>query len=150
MKKFFITVALAVAVVSVSFAADGVKVGKRIQSAFQKEFAEAFNPTWESVGSGILHVTFTQNSEVMDAYYNEEGQLVSLSRYVSKSQLPLLVNKTIDEKFKTADIAQIRELVTDNETSYLVTARKDNATVIAKIFTTGGFQIVKKIKNVKG
>ena len=78
MKKFFITIALAVAVVSVGFAADGVKIDRKIQAAFQKEFAEAFNPTWESVGSGLFHVSFTQNSEVMDAYYNEEGQLVTL------------------------------------------------------------------------
>ena len=150
MKKFFITLAMAVAVVTVSFASDGVKIGRKIQSAFQKEFSEAFNPTWESVGSGIFHVTFTQNSEVMDAYYNEEGQLVSLSRFVSREQLPMLVNKAIDEKLKTADLTQIRELVSENETSYLVTAKKDNNTVIARIYTTGGFQIVKKIKNGRG
>ena len=150
MKKFFVTIALAVAVVSISFAADGVKVDRKIQAAFQKEFTEAFNPRWESVGSGLFHVTFTQNSEVLDAYYNEEGQMVSLSRYVSREQLPLLVNKTIEEKLSSADLTQIRELVSENETSYLVTAKKEKGTVIARIYTTGGFQIVKKIKNVKG
>jgi len=150
MKKFFITIALAVAVVSVGFAADGVKIDRKIQAAFQKEFAEAFNPTWESVGSGLFHVSFTQNSEVMDAYYNEEGQLVTLSRYVSNDQLPLLVTKTIQSKLGSAQVGQIREVVTENETSYLVTAKKDKSTVIAKIYTTGGFQIVKRIKNVKG
>jgi len=150
MKKFFITIALAVAVVSVGFAADGVKIDRKIQAAFQKEFSEAFNPTWESVGSGLFHVSFTQNSEVMDAYYNEEGQLVTLSRYVSNDQLPLLVTKTIQSKLGSAQVGQIREVVTENETSYLVTAKKDNRTIIAKVYTSGGFQIVKRIKNVKG
>jgi hypothetical protein len=125
-------------------------VHKRIQSAFQKEFATAFNPRWESVGNGIYHVSFSQDSEVMDAYYNEDAQLISLSRYVSREQLPLLVNKTIGEKFGSAEITQVRELVTESETSYLVTAKKDNGTIISRIYTTGGFQIVKKIKNVKG
>ena len=151
MKKFFVTIALAVAVVSVSFAADGgVKIDRKIQAAFQKEFAEAFNPTWESVGSGLFHVSFTQNSEVMDAYYNEEGQLVTLSRYVSSEQLPLMVTKTIASKFGSAHIGQIREVVTENETSYLITAKKDKSTIIAKVYTSGGFQIVKRIKDVKG
>ena len=150
MKKFFVTIALAVAVAGLSFAADGVKIDRKIQVAFQKEFSEAFNPRWESVGSGLFHVSFTQNSEVMDAYYNDEGQLVSLSRYVSREQLPLMVNKTIASKLASADITSIRELVSENETSYLITAKKENSTVIARIYTTGGFQIVKKIKNVKG
>ena len=150
MKKFFITIALAVAVVSVGFAADGVKIDRKIQAAFQKEFSEAFNPTWESVGSGLFHVSFTQNSEVMDAYYNEEGQLVSFSRYVSREQLPMLVNKTIENKLASTDITSIRELVSENETSYLVIAKNDKGTVVAKIYTTGGFQVVKKIKNGKG
>lgn len=149
MKKFFVTAALAIGLVSMSFASD-VKIHKRVQSAFQKEFATAFNPRWESVGSGILHVTFTQNSEVMDAYYNEEGQLISVARYVSREQLPMLVTKTINERLGSAELSQIRELVNENETSYLVTAKKENGTVVARIYTTGGYQVVKRIKNVKG
>jgi hypothetical protein len=148
MKKLFVSAALALAVVTSSFAAD-VKVDKKIQSAFQKEFASAFNPRWESVGDGLFHVSFTQNAEVMDAYYNENAELISLARYVSKDQLPLLVTKTLNEKFKGSEITQIRELVTENETSYLATLKKNDGVVIARVFTTGGVQIVKRIKNGK-
>jgi len=149
MKKLFISAALALAVVTSSFAGDLVKVDKKIQSAFQKEFASAFNPRWESVGDGVYHVTFTQNSEVMDAYYNDDAELISIARYVNQDQLPLLVTKTLNQKFSGSEITQIRELVTENETSYLVTAKNDNGIVIARVFTSGGFQIVKKIKNGK-
>ena len=150
MKKFFITAALAIAVITSGFASDGAKVNKKVQSAFQKEFATAFNPRWESVGDGLYHVSFTQNSEVMDAYYNEDAQLVSLARFVSREQLPILVNRTIAERFKSAELLEIRELVNDNETSYLVSAKNDKGTTIARIYTTGGYQLVKKIKSVKG
>ena len=149
MKKLFVSAALALAVVTSSFAGDMVKVDKKIQSAFQKEFASAFNPRWEAVGDGVYHVSFTQNSEVMDAYYNEDAELISIARYVNNDQLPLLVTKTLNQKFKGAEISQIRELVTENETSYLVTAKSDNGVVIARVFTSGGYQIVKKIKNGK-
>jgi len=149
MKKLFVSAALALAVVTSSFAGDMVKVDKKIQSAFQKEFASAFNPRWESVGEGVYHVTFTQNSEVMDAYYNDDAELISIARYVNQDQLPLLVTKTLNQKFSGSEITQIRELVTENETSYLVTAKNDNGIVFARVFTSGGFQIVKKIKNGK-
>jgi hypothetical protein len=149
MKKILVTLALAVAIVTSGFATDVIKVDKRVQAAFEKEFASAFNPTWEIVGENLYHVTFTQNGAVMDAYYNEEAELVTLARFVSKDQLPLLVSKTIDQKFNGYIVNEIRELVTNDETSYLITARKVDATVIARVYTTGGLQIVKKIKNVK-
>src|SRR6476469_9860404 len=114
MKKLFLTAALAVAVVASSFAAD-VNVDKRIQSAFHKEFASAFNPRWESIGQGLMHVTFSQNGEVMDAYYNEDGQLVSFARYIEADQVPFVVSKAINEKFNGSRITDIRELVTQDE-----------------------------------
>src|SRR5256885_12468004 len=123
MKKILLTAAMAVAVITSSFATDVVKVDKRIQSAFQKEFVSAFNPTWESIGEGLMHVTFTQNGQVMDAYYNEEAQLISFARYVEIDQVPLIVSKAISEKFTGSIVTDIRELVSQNETSYLVTAR---------------------------
>ena len=146
MKKFFVTVALAVAVITSSFASD-VKINRKIQSAFQKEFTSAFNPRWETVAEGLFHVSFTQNGVVMDAYYNEDAELISYARYVSSEQLPILVTKTLREKFAGAEVAQIRELVSQNETSYLVTIKKSNGVVIARVFTSGSLQIVKKIKN---
>ena len=149
MKKLFVSAALALAVVTSTFAGDMVKVDKKIQSAFQKEFASAFNPRWESVGDGVYHVTFTQNSEVMDAYYNDDAELISIARYVNQDQLPFLVTKTLNQKFNGSEITQIRELVTENETSYLVTAKNDKGIVIARVYTSGGLQIVKKIKNGK-
>ena len=149
MKKFFVTAVLAVALVSASFAADIVKVNSRIQSAFHKEFVSAFNPTWESVGSGIFHVTFLQNGEVMDAYFNEDAELISFARYVSVEQLPLLINKSIQENFKGSTITQIQEMVVIDETSYIVTLEKDQKTIVARVFSTGGIQVIKKIKNVK-
>ena len=150
MKKILLTAALAVAVITSSFASDiNAKVDKRIQTAFQKEFASAFNPTWESIGEGLMHVTFTQNGEVMDAYYNDDAQLVSFARYVESDQLPFLVNKALNEKFKDAKITDIRELVSQNETSYLVTARKQDKVVVARVYPSGSIQIVKKVKNGK-
>src|SRR5437764_1262633 len=148
MKKLFVTAALIVAVITSSFAAD-VKVDKRIQTAFQKEFATAFNPKWEAIGEGLMHVTFTQNGEVMDAYYNEDAQLVSFPRSVSVDQLPLLVSKAINEKFSGSQISDIRELVNQNETSYLVTARSESKIVVARVYPSGSIQIIKKVKTGK-
>jgi hypothetical protein len=149
MKKFFVTLALAVAVVSISFASDVVKVDRKIQTAFQKEFSSAFNPSWEVLAEGLYHVSFSQNGESMDAYYNEQGQQVAFARSVSKDNLPLLVGKSIDQKFRGSIVTDIRELVGENETSYLVTARNEKATTIARIYTGGGFELVKRVKNGK-
>jgi len=149
MKKFLITAAFALVIASAGFASDVVKVNDKIQSAFRKEFVSAFNPSWESLGSGIFHVCFLLSGQVMDAYFNEEGELVSIGRYVSIDQLPILVNKTIQDRFPGSELKQIHELVIENETSYLVTIEKGQKTIIARVFTNGESQVIRKIKNVK-
>ena len=82
----------------------------------------------------------------MDAYYNEDAQLVSFARAVAADQLPLMVSKTINEKFTNARVTDIRELVNQNETSYLVTARGESKVVVARVYPSGSIQIIKKVK----
>jgi len=149
MKKFFVTAALALVMVSAALASDPIKVNDKIQSAFRKEFVSAFNPTWESLGRGIFHVSFLQNGQVMDAYFNEDGELVSVARYISADQLPILVIKTLQERFPGGELKQIQELVAGIETSYLVTIEKDQKKIIARVYATGETQVIRKTKIVK-
>ncbi len=148
MKKFFLTAAMAVTIATGSIASD-IKVSERVKSAFQKEFATAFNPSWESVGSGILHASFIQDNQIMDAYFTEEGELISFARQISNEQLPILVSRTIQERFSSSTISRIQEIVKGNETSYLLTAASASKVVDARIYTSGGIDILKTVKKVQ-
>ena len=148
MKKFLVTATLAVAMISGTYASD-VKVSSKIESAFKREFSSAYNPRWESVGGGIYHAGFFQNGVLMEAYYNQDGELLSFARHITKDQLPLIAEKAISEKFGTADIKNIREFVSGSETSYFASVVTDQKSVEVRVFANGTVQILKKLKSVK-
>jgi hypothetical protein len=148
MKKLFVTAALAVAMIGGAYASD-VKINDRIESAFRKEFSSAYNPRWESVGGGIYHAGFFLNGVLMDAYYNQDGELLSFARYISREQLPLIADRAIAEKFEDATLKNIREFVSGGETSYFVTVETEKKMVEVRVFATGAIQILKKVKSVK-
>jgi hypothetical protein len=148
MKKFLATATLVVAMISGTYASD-VKVSSRIESAFKKEFSSAYNPRWESVGGGIYHAGFFQNGVLMEAYYNEDGELLSFARHITRDQLPLIAEKSISEKFGTAELKNIREFVSGSETSYFASVVTDEKSVEVRVFANGSIQILKKLKSVK-
>jgi len=148
MKKFFVTAAMAVAMISGAYA-DGGTVTSKVESAFRKEFSSAYNPKWETVGNGIYHAAFFQNGVLMDAYYDGDGELISYARYISREQLPLVAERAISEKFEMSTVTAIREFVSGGETSYFFTGIKDNKTVEARVYPNGTIQILKKLKTVK-
>jgi opacity protein-like surface antigen len=148
MKKFLVTATLAVALVSGAYASD-VKVSSKIESAFKREFASAYNPRWESVGGGIYHAGFFLNGVLMEAYYNADGELLSFARHITRDQLPLIAEKSISDKFGTAEVKNIREFVSGSETSYFATVQTEKKTVEVRVFANGTVQILKKLKSVK-
>ena len=148
MKKFLVTATLAVALVSGTYASD-VKVSSRIESAFKKEFSSAYNPRWESVGGGIYHAGFFLNGVLMEAYYSEDGELLSFARHITRDQLPLIAEKSISDKFGAAEVKNIREFVSGSETSYFATVETDKKAVEVRVFANGSIQILKKLKSVK-
>ena len=148
MKKFLVTATLAVAMISGTYASD-VKVSSKIESAFKREFSSAYNPRWETVGGGIYHAGFFSNGVLMEAYYNEDGELLSFARHISRDQLPLIAEKAIGDKFGTAEVKDIREFVSGSETSYFASVVTDEKTLEVRVFANGSIQILKKLKSVK-
>ena len=148
MKKFLVTATLAVAMISGTYASD-VKINSKIESAFRKEFSSAYNPRWESVGGGIYHAGFFLNGVLMEAYYNADGELLSFARHITRDQLPLIAERSISEKFGTAEVKNIREFVSGSETSYFGTVETDKKAVEVRVFANGTVQILKKLKSVK-
>ena len=147
MKKLFATVAVAVLVSLTSFAADIVKVSARVQAAFQKEFATATNVSWEVLkNEDIYHASFIYGSEVMEAYYSGDGDMIAIARQVSPERLPLLVSKAVKENFGKYSVKSASEYMSADNTSYIVTLENEKSTVIARIYNSGLAEVLKKSK----
>ena len=147
MKKLFATVVVAALVSLTSFAADIVKANSKVQAAFEKEFATATNVSWEVLkGEDIYHASFVYGSEIMEAYYSGDGDMIAIARHLSQERLPLLVAKAVRENFGKYSFKSASEYMSADNTSYIVTLENEKSTVTARIYNNGMTEVLKKSK----
>jgi hypothetical protein len=146
MKKLFVTVAFAALVGLTSFAAD-IKVNQRVLAAFEKEFTTATNVSWEVLKDAeIYHASFNYAHEIMEAYFNEEGDLIAAARHISPEKLPLLVSKRLRENFGQYQFKQASEYMNPDTTSYIISLENEKTSLLVRIYNSGNAEVLKKTK----
>lgn len=151
MKKLVLTLVMFASLLGAATASDGsskkTNVNDRIESAFKKEFAGATSVTWEHIRKhDIYEAKFIFNYERLNAYFDVEGNLIAMGRFVTESNLPLVLRKNIHERFDEYTICEVVEYTTNNETSYLVVLESEKATLVVQGYISGGTSIFKKEK----
>lgn len=147
MKKLFVTVAVALMVGLTSFAADISKVNQKVLAAFEREFTTATHVSWEVLkDEDIYHASFMYANEVMEAYYSGDGELIALARHLSEERLPLLVSKSIRQNFSKYELKSASEYMSGESTSYIITLENQKARIVARVYNSGTFEVLKKSK----
>ena len=148
MKKLFVLAVLFVSVCSYSVqAAEGDKVAPVIKEAFQKEFYGASHVKWELLkDNSIYQARFIYNAERLNAFYDEEGNLLAVGRYIAQANLPLMVSKTLAKKHSGYQVSEVIEYVQGNETSYLITLENEKTKLVVNAYGSGNSYVFKKEK----
>lgn len=146
MKNFLITIVFSVAVFGNSTYASGdEEVNFSIRQSFKKEFSSANNVHWEKIkDENIFKAQFIYNNERLCAFFDENGQLLVISRSIPAASLPLLVSKRINRRFSDYKLQEIMEYVNGGDTSYLLQLEKDRTRLIVQVYSNGGVQVYKK------
>ena len=148
MKKFLVLAVLFASVCSYSVkASEEDKVIPGVEKSFKKEFAGATYVKWEVLENReIFQANFIYNNERLSAFFDNDGSLLAVGRFILPSNMPLLVNKTMDKRFGGYEVKEVLEMVRGNETSYLVTLENEKARLIVNAYSNGGAYIFKKVK----
>ncbi len=147
MKKIFVQTLFAVLLTGSLLANTGVTVNHQVKKSFEKEFAGAQAVTWESLSSrNIFHASFIINNERLNAYFNNEGELIATGRYIKSENLPLLASKAVAARFSKHEITEAIEYIAGNETSYIVKLNGPKNSISAQVFLGGNIAVLKKEK----
>ena len=143
---FLILVLVASAITQTVSAADE-KVSPRLSQALVKEFSGAQAIHWQAFkGKDIYQASFIFNNQRLFAFFNSDGELLSTGRYVAEANLPILVSKSIAERFAGFNIKEVVEYTRDGDTQYALVLENSKKTVLANAFTDGGIAIISKKK----
>jgi hypothetical protein len=148
MKKMFFALVITVVSSAAAFANTTSPVNEKVLKTFSSEFTTASNVSWTELKTqGLFHAVFTYDDQKLDAFFNEEGELMATSRTIDKKQLPMAISKELGNRYSNAFVnTDVLEYSSEGSTSYFVTVITDKASLILKAASDGSMYVYKKVK----
>ena len=129
MKKMIVAFGLTLCM---SFAFAGEEnVSPKVLNAFQSDFSTAKEVEW-TAGTDYYKAAFTFNGNHVFAFYNAEGELMGLTRYISSLDLPINLQKELKKDYSNLWISDLFEVAKTDGTSYYITLENAEKKVILK------------------
>jgi hypothetical protein len=146
MKKILFLLGL-VATMGICSAYPSEKVSPRVLSSFKSEFSNAQNVEWET-GANYFRAAFSLNEQRIFAYYNPEGELVSIARYMSSLQLPINLYNTLKKEYDKYWISDLFEVSNSEGMHYYVILETANSKLTIRSTNGGSWTTYSKSKKI--
>ena len=132
MKKIIVTLAIGISSLTAFASSDeNVNVSKKALDAFKSEFTTAKEVEW-TVNSDHYKATFIYNQRYVFAYYNENGELLGLTRYLSPLDLPLALQNNLKKNYENYWVSDLFEAVKSDETHYYLTVENADTKIVLR------------------
>jgi len=135
---------LAIFVSALSAFAREENVNQKVLDAFKAEFTSAQDVKW-AVGSNYFQATFIYNGKHVFAYYDENGELLGLSRYLSPVDLPFALQNNLKKNYKDYWVSDLFETAKNDDTDYYITLENADTKIVLKS-SGNSWHIYNKIK----
>lgn len=141
---------LLLGVLAVSFGAvtanpGSEEVDARVLGAFKKEFATAKDITW-TLAVNYYQASFVYNDQHITAYYNREGELLGMARFVSPVDLPMALQADLKKNYQSYWISNLFEAATSEGTTYYITIEDADQSIVLKSDNAKDWDQYKKVK----
>lgn len=131
-KKIVLAAAMLLTVgISSSFATPADSGNDAATVSFHKDFKKV-EVIETHIGKNFIKFTFKMNDVVMSAFYNDNGQLLAITRNIQSSQLPLQLLMQIKKDYANYWISDLFEYDGDGSSSYYITLENADNTVILR------------------
>lgn len=122
---------LAFAIATLPVFANEPEVNKKALDAFRVEFTGASNVKW-TISSDYFLASFVYNDKHVFAYYNIDGEWLGTTRYIGLSDLPLMLQGEVKNKYADYWITELIELANNEGTAYYATVENAETRLVLK------------------
>src|SRR5262249_8389569 len=129
MKKMIVT--LAIAMITLSAFAGEEKVNSKVLNAFNTEFKTATDVEW-TTGDNFYRAHFVYNSRHLFAFYNADGELLGLTRYISPLDLSLNLQLDLKKQYCNYWVSDVFEVSKNEGTNYYATVENADMKIVLK------------------
>ena len=146
MKKILLVLGL-VATMGVCSAYPSERVSQKVLASFKTEFTTAKNVEWET-GANYFRAAFTMNDQQIFAFYNVEGDLLSVARYISSIQLPVNLFSDLKNNYNKYWISDLFEVSNNEGLHYYVTLETADSKLVMRSSNGGSWSTYSKNKKI--
>ena len=146
MKKIVFVFGLVVAM-GVCSAHPSERVSQRVLASFKSEFTNAQDVEWET-GNNYFKAAFTMNEQRVFAYYNVDGQLLSIARYISSVQLPVNLFADLKNDYNKYWISDLFEVSNSEGLHYYVTLETADSKLVMHSSNGGSWSTYSRNKKI--
>lgn len=140
-KKIALAAALLLTVgITSSFATSGDSGNEAVNASFRRDFKKAEIISTEE-GKIYTKITFKLNDMVLFAFYNENGQLLAVSRNIRSNQLPIQLLMSVKKDYANYWISDLFELTADGNSNYYITLENANTRVTLRSYDSGAWEV---------
>lgn len=145
MKKVLMLLAITLSTMVV-FARD-VEVSKKVLNAFKTEFATAQEVTW-SAGANYYRAAFVFNGQHVSAFFNNDGELLGINRYISLLNLPMNLQASLKRSYSEYWITDLLEVTKSESTGYYITLENADTRIVLKAGADSDWYVYNKSKKI--
>ncbi|HYC39810.1 MAG TPA: hypothetical protein VEB63_04915 [Chitinophagaceae bacterium] len=136
MKKTIVTLALALFGIGAMAGTPVIpenkeRVTEKVLQAFRDEFSRATEVEW-TAADNYYRAAFVYNDRHVFAYYNPDGELIGLSRYISPADLPARLQSNLWKSYPDYWISDLFEVVRDTGNAYFLTIENADTKIILR------------------
>ena len=123
------------------------RVSQKVLASFKTEFVNAQDVAWET-GNNYFRAAFTMNEQRIFAYYNVDGQLLSIARYISSIQLPVNLFADLKNDYSKYWISDLFEVSNSEGLHYYVTLETADSKWVMHSGNGGSWSTYSKNKKI--
>jgi hypothetical protein len=120
MRQIFIGLFLMALLFTTSSYASGVEIPLNVERNFHYLFGTSTQVKWTNL-KGIYKAEFTIGKEKVSEFFNEEGEVIALARYMKVSDLPEKLEANLYAMSMNQKIKEIFEVSDSEHSTYYVT-----------------------------
>lgn len=112
---------------------------------FENTFTNVKNVIW-SVGTNLYKVQFSMNEQTVTAFYDEQGELMGVSRNITSLQLPLMLQTEIKNEYSKYWISDLFEMSKEEGTDYYITLEDADSKIVLKSLNNSSWKTYQKVR----
>jgi hypothetical protein len=144
MKKMILTALFALGISAASFAnATEENVSTKVLTSFKTDFSEATQVGWV-ISSNYTKAVFMQNGVKMEAFYNNDSELIGYSEAIVTDMLPVKAQNSLANKYGDYVVKEQIRFTSDTESCYYISLENNQSKLILKVLSGGTIEVFKK------